>query len=134
MADDPSLMRGREVNWQGTTQQAFQQMSPAETKVGERKTREIKEVCGGKKTLKRKKIKRRPVRCSIATYSPPGLQVNWPDLVVNLGIYCAKEERAILVRLQSVRRITGSGEALTSGICKDSPILEGSFTALSKFL
>ena len=50
----------------------------------------------------------------LAMHTLPWLQVNWPDFVVDLGVYCAEEERAILIRPQSTRRKIDSGKATAS--------------------
>lgn len=48
----------------------------------------------------------------LAMYTLTWLQVSWPDTVVDLGVYCAEEERAILIRLQSTRKKIDSGKAI----------------------
>lgn len=47
----------------------------------------------------------------LAMYTLTWLQVSWPDIVVDLGVYCAEEERAIFIGLQSTRRKIDSGKA-----------------------
>jgi len=50
----------------------------------------------------------------LAVYTLPWLHINWPDFVVDLGVYCAEEGRAMLIRLQSTRRKIDSGKAIAS--------------------